>query len=194
MKGIIMNRYASVLFVLLLLFGCAQVSVKAPKDPIKLDISMRLDIYQHVQSDIDAIENLVTGGDNAKGDSSFLSIFVTDAYAADGLNPKVEQAALNRKERRSVLISWEQDGVIGENKMGLVEIRKQEKSSATIKELIEQENNDRKIIYEEIANKNGISNEEVQKMYAKRLQEDATAGTPIEVLNESDGTYSWKTK
>ena len=28
--------------------GCAKVQVQAPKEPIKVDITMRLDVYQHV--------------------------------------------------------------------------------------------------------------------------------------------------
>ena len=41
--------------------GCARVMVQAPKEPIKVDISMRLDVYQHIQNDIDDIESIVSG-------------------------------------------------------------------------------------------------------------------------------------
>jgi hypothetical protein len=34
----------------------------------------------------------------------------------------------------------------------------------------------------------------VQRLYAKRLQNDAPAGAPIEVLNEATSQASWKTK
>ena len=50
------------------------------------------------------------------------------------------------------------------------------------------------IIYKEIAASNMISVEEVQKLYATRLQEDAPSGTPIEVYSESSGSYQWKVK
>ena len=50
------------------------------------------------------------------------------------------------------------------------------------------------IIYQAVANKNNTSVEEVQKMYSKRLQNDAPSGTPIEVLNESTGAYEWRVK
>ena len=46
----------------LVLGGCASVQVNAPKEPIKMDISMRLDVYQHVVKDIDDIESIVAGG------------------------------------------------------------------------------------------------------------------------------------
>ncbi len=40
------------IFVML---GCARVSMVAPKEAIKLDVAMRLDVYQHVVKDIDSI-------------------------------------------------------------------------------------------------------------------------------------------
>ena len=59
-------KRAAILLVLtmFLSIGCATVRMKAPKEPIKVDISMRLDIYQHVQKDIEAIENIVSGADS----------------------------------------------------------------------------------------------------------------------------------
>ena len=81
--------------------GCARVRVEAPKEPIKVDISMRLDIYQHVEKDIDAIENIVSGppGEQKaadKGKQSFLSYFLETAFAEGSLSPEVEKAALRR--------------------------------------------------------------------------------------------------
>jgi len=181
----------SIVFIL----GCARVRVEAPKEPIKVDISMRLDIYQHVAKDIDEIENIVSGPKEKlqpKNGSSLLDYFVSCAYAQEGLSPQVQEAALRRKDRRSGLISLQEKGVIGENKLGFLELRGS--SSPDAEQLIEQENNDRMIIYAAVANKNGTSVEEVQKLYAKRLQQDAPAGTPIEVLNESSGVYEWKQK
>jgi uncharacterized protein YdbL (DUF1318 family) len=46
--------------------------------------------------------------------------------------------------------------------------------------IVGEENNDRMIIYKEIAAKNGTSVVDVQKLYAERLQAGAPAGTPIE--------------
>lgn len=168
------------LFVLLAFgLGCARVSVQAPKEPIKVDISMRLDIYQHIENDIDKIENMVTGDSSkGKGPQSFLNLGVTEAYADEGLSSDVQAAALRRKERRAELVALEQQGILGENRSGLVELRK---VGASIAFPINDENKDRMIIYRAVAEKNGSSVEEVQKLYAKRLQADAVPGTPIEV-------------
>jgi uncharacterized protein YdbL (DUF1318 family) len=177
--------------------GCARVRVEAPKEPIKVDISMRLDIYQHIQKDIDNIENIVSGSQEkakSKGDQSMLDYFAICAYAQEGLSPEVEQAALRRKARYAELISWQEKGMVGENKLGLLEIRKRQDATPKSEELIKAENNDRMIIYQSIAKKNNSPVEEVQKIYAKRLQQDAPQVTPIEVLNASTGAYEWKIK
>ena len=172
-----MRIILSLLVLLSFGLGCARVSVQAPKEPIKVDISMRLDIYQHIENDIDKIENMVSGESKGKGPQSFLNLGVTEAYADEGLSPDVQAAALRRKERRSDLVALQAQGIIGENKSGLIELRK---VGASIAFPINDENKDRMIIYRAVAEKNGSSVEEVQKLYAKRLQADAVAGTPIE--------------
>ncbi len=174
--------------------GCARVRVEAPKEPIKIDIAMRLDIYQHVEKDINAIEDIVSGPQNktkSPDNHSFLNYFIKAAYAQD-LSPEVEQAALRRKDRRQDLISWQVKAVVGENKSGLVEIRDSAAANDSLRLLVDMENKDRTIIYQAIAKKNGTSVEEVQKIYAKRLQTDAPAGTPIEIFNSSTLNYEWK--
>jgi uncharacterized protein YdbL (DUF1318 family) len=186
------NRMAVPVTVLLviLVMGCASVQVKAPKDPIKVDITMRLDVYQHVEKDIDSIEDIVSGKAAPKPKGGMqLNLLFTNAYAEEGLSADVEQAALRRRDRRDELVSWEQKGVIGENSMGLVEARSGQAPGG----LVSAENADRMVIYKGIAKKNGTSVEDVQKIYAVRLQEDAPAGTPIEIAAPA-GNRVWKTK
>jgi uncharacterized protein YdbL (DUF1318 family) len=180
----------------ILSLGCARIRVEAPEKPIKVDISMRLDIYQHIEKDITAIEDIVSGPkENAKtgkDNQSFLGSFVTLAYAED-LDPGVEQAAYRRKDRREQLSSYEAKGIIGENKSGLVVIRNPEAADAGAQQLTNAENSDRMIIYQGVARKNGSSVEEVEKLYAKRLQADAPSGTPIEAANDG-GAAEWRIK
>ncbi len=176
--------------LLLLGLGCARVRVEAPKEPIKVDISMRLDIYQHVQNDINDIENMVSGKDK----QSLLEYFTATAYAQEGLSAEVEQAASRRKDRRAEIVSWQSKKVIGENNMGLLEVRDPASADAGVNDLVGKENSDRMVIYREVARKNGASVEEVQKLYAKRLQSDAPAGTPIEALDAAEGQHQWRVK
>lgn len=181
---------------IILALGCARVKVEGSKEPIKIDISMRLDIYQHVQKDIDEIESIVSGAkqeSNPKNNQSRFR-FIQNAYAQEGLTPEVEQAALRRKDRRGELSDWQAKGVAGENKFGLVEIRNQPEASQALNELVKAENDDRLIIYSLLAQKNNTTLEEIKKIYAQRLQNDAPIGTPVEVLNASTGAYEWKIK
>ena len=190
-----MKNFWIMFVILVAFFGCARIRVEAPKEAIKLDISMRLDIYQHVAKDIDAIEDIVSGNEpkTAPGKKgSMLDIFVKDAYAQDSFGPEVEQAAYGRRDRKPQLDSLETSGAVGENKLGMVEIRVS--ADPSTQALVDAENNDRMVIYKAIAQKNGISIEEVQKIYAKKLQDGATSGTPVEILNESSGRYEWKIK
>jgi uncharacterized protein YdbL (DUF1318 family) len=197
-EGGAMRNLLILILVIFLTLGCARVKVEAPKEPIKVDISMRLDIYQHVAKDIDQIEDIVSGSKaktEAKEDKrSLLHYLVRYAYAEEGLSPQVEQAALRRKDRLQQLSPLEKDGVVGENKFGLVEIRKYSAATPQAKQLVDDENNDRTLIYESVAQKNGTSVREVQKIYGKRLRKDAPNGTPVESLNTSTGIYEWRIK
>ena len=181
---------ATAVFLAFLGVGCASVQVKAPKDPIKVDITMRLDVYQHVEKDIDAIEDIVSGKSAPKPkDGSKLDLFFTDAYAEEAIPADVEAAAIGRRDRRAELLMHEGEGHIGENRMGMVEARSSEAPAG----LVSAENADRLFIYRSISQKNGASLEDVEKLYAKRLQEDAPLGTPIEAVDAA-GNYSWKIK
>lgn len=180
------------LTVLIAATGCARLKVEGSKEPIKVDISMRLDVYQHVEKDIDAIENIVSGSavePQSKVFESITGFFVGEAYAADGLSPQVEAAALRRKDRLLALTSAQSQGIIGENKSALVEIMSPEGADSSMQDLVEAENSDRMAIYQALAGKNGTSVAEVQTLYAKRLQDSAPDGTPIQT---SSG--QWMTK
>ena len=169
--------------------GCATVKLKAPEEPMKIDITMRLDVYQHVQKDIDEIEDFVTGAGKVSDVPriiSFLDSFTATAYAEE-LPPEVEQAAVRRKNRRSGLIALEQRGEVGETSSGLVTVKSM--GDSTVGKLVRDENDDRMIIYKEIAAKNGTLVAEIQKLYAERLQKDAPSGTPIET-----GKNNWRIK
>jgi uncharacterized protein YdbL (DUF1318 family) len=184
-----MKQKITIMLAALAIVGCARVSVEAPKEPIKLDVTMRLDIYQHIERDIDAIENMVSG---TPGPQSWLDdILVKPAYAQEGLSPEVEEAALRRKERHPLVMGMEAKGLLGENAKGLVEVVGAGGVEAT--ELAKAENEDRMIIYRGIAAKNGTSTESVQTLYAQRLQSDAPSGTLIQVPDKA-GNLTWINK
>lgn len=178
---------------LLFLLGCARVNIESKK-PIKLDVTMRLDIYQHVAKDVTAIEDLISAPkpENAAvlPKTSLLFLGVEEAFAEEegGYPADVKVAIDARKARRNILVSLESQGVIGENIRGLVEV-KDTSSGGEASELVRDENSDRKKIYAYVASKNGVSEEETAKMFAQRIQTDAPQGTPVEQVNGS-----WVTK
>ncbi|MFC1708490.1 DUF1318 domain-containing protein [Candidatus Omnitrophota bacterium] len=189
--------YVAVVLCVIVSLGCARVSVEAPKEAIKLDISMRIDVYQHIQNDIDAIEDIVSGsgGDVSSTDQqSMLNFFLGTAYAQDELDATIKDAALRRKEKLPELQSLMSVGVIGENSFGLLEIVDTGAASSATEKLVEEENADRMIIYKELARKNNTPLKEIQGIYSLRLQEGVPSGAPIEVLNKTTGALEWKNK
>lgn len=179
-----MRMFYSLLIGTFVLIGCAHVQVDAPKDPIKMDITMRLDVYQHVVKDIDDIENLVSG-EKSSAAKKLSDLIIPPAHAED-MNPAVREAALRRKDRLAQVSSLEASGVLGEDRSALLALRG---SASEAGSLIDQENSDRLIIYRAIASQNGTPIEEVQRLYVQRLQANAPSGTPIET---SSG--EWTTK
>jgi len=180
-------------FILFFVFinSCAKVAIQSPKEPIKIDITMRLDVYQHIMKDIEDIDNIVYQDKKTNNQSSLISFFIDTAYA-QSVSKEVEEAALRRRDRLNQLTQLQKAGIVGENKDGLLEILKEIDESG--KSLVEDENTDRMIIYRALAKKNSVSVEEIQKLYAKNNQEKAPTGTPIEVLDAISGEYSWKIK
>ncbi len=170
-----MRMLYSFLISAALMLGCAHVQVEAPKDPIKLDISMRLDVYQHVVKDIDDIENIVSG-ENASVAKKLSDIVVPPAHA-DDISPEVREAALRRKNRLAQISALESQGILGEDRQAYLAVRK---PGAEAQALADQENADRRVIYQGISRQNGTTEADVQKLYAQRLQANAPAGTPVE--------------
>ncbi|MFH0941180.1 MAG: DUF1318 domain-containing protein [Candidatus Omnitrophota bacterium] len=191
--GLIMKATMALLFLL----GCARVTVDS-KQPIKVDVTMRLDIYQHVAKDVTAIEDMISAPIAGQGKTSFLFFGVDEAYAQEESDfPSDVMAAIElRKTRRNNLVIWEEKGAIGEGADGFVVVRDisiAEHAYPSYAEhvltIVEEENRDRKIIYEYVSNKNGAAQDETGRLFAKRIQADAPQGTPIEA---PDG--SWNTR
>lgn len=185
------NRFVwTTLGLLVITVGCASVEVKAPKEPIKMDIAMRLDVYQHVVKDVDDIESIVEGR-SSKSTAMVRSIdnfFVTNAYADDGtLSPEATEAAYRRRDRRGELTALEISGALGEGHSALVVARSAVDGRA--QQIMSEENIDRMIIYRAIAQKNGSSVDGVQKVYAERLREGLPSGAYFQNL---DGSWTQK--
>lgn len=191
-------------FVFLFFFGCSHKVDVSTKKPITVDVKMRVDVYHHVQKQANYIEDLVNGkkpipekNEDNNGSSSLFRI--KNAYAQQisksELTTKMLGAIKSRKERHQKLIKWQSKGILMEDNNGYIKINKSElnKQAEDIKNKIntiaENENNDRRIIYQEIANQNGITPVEVGRQFSYTHKNNAPSGTWIQ---EKDKTGNWK--
>ncbi|MBD3263591.1 MAG: DUF1318 domain-containing protein [Candidatus Omnitrophica bacterium] len=183
-------------FVLLFFFSvaCARLDV-ATKDPLKVDINMRVDVYQHVVKDVESINDQIYGTQDESKNLNFLPL-VQNAYAAD-VPSEVEEAIKNRKKRADKITEYFSKGYIGENRQALLEVAGVDKDipsdlKAEIKKLVDEENDDRQVIYEYTAKKNGIDIEEARKIFYKDDYKRAPSGSWFEVYQ--NGEFLWQRK
>lgn len=95
-----------------------------------------------------------------------------------------------RRARRESIQAWKQAKLIGENNSGLLQIRTADgKIDDAVREAIEAENTDRKLIFETIAKRENIPAEAVARRMAGRMNERAASGTWIQ-----DASGNWTVK
>ncbi len=175
----------------LLYAGCTQHTIRVEQEkPLRVDVNMRIDVYQHVLEQSNTIEDMI----NQPGGQSFLirtwqrlaSLdFTSSVYAQDSqFDDATMQAIKGRQERRDQIVSWGEQGIIGENNNGYVELYAQtglsDQQIEDLNQLIDLENKDRSVIYETLAKQQGTSVEEVGKVYSITLQKNAPSGMPIQ--------------
>lgn len=164
-----------------------------------IDAYIRVDI-RHIQEQADAVLDFVEGRTDtlerpAAGNANtswlnqavqFLSPFQT-AYARESLretSPEVERLARQMRERYSDLQALKRQEVIGENNKGYVEFRDRGaletvEARQEAEELVNEENDDRRALYQEIARLNAeqnVSVGEVERIFAQRRLERASSG------------------
>lgn len=170
---------------LVVLFGCARVMVET-KEPIRVDISMRLDVYQHVLRDVEAIEEQIYGNQEKQINSIFGTALV---YAAD----QVDSAIEGRRQRVGKIESYFEQGYIGENREAYLEIIG-DNVSDQVKSIISQENQDRRIIYKDTASRNNAPLDEVKKVFFQNHYQRAPSGWYFEIYDSSLRQYIWQKK
>lgn len=180
-------QFALVFFLVL---GCARVSIDTKK-PIQLDVKMRVDIYQHVAKDVASIEDMVSSETPVQKPDVVSWLFgVSQAYAQEEDYPQsVKDAIERRKLRKDELTQWLEKGVFGENNKGKVEVRDPGMADKTALAMMKEENADREMIYQYVADKNAASVASTAQVFSERIQKDAPKGTPIQT---SDGRWTVK--
>ena len=182
-------RNIVVLLLCVSLLACAKVSVET-KEPIKVDVNMRVDIYQHVVKDVDSINDQIYGDDDMELNHFF---FIQEAYAED-LSDEARAAIKRRKARRSQIEEYFVLGYAGENRNALLEVRAQlpSREQPTIKQTISDENADRAIIHKAVATKDKVDVQGVRRLFFEDDYKRALSGFLFEVLR--DGKYIWVEK
>jgi uncharacterized protein len=110
-------------------------------------------------------------------------------WASAGAASREDELKERFKERFPQLASLKQSGAIGETYEGYVEIVDKKSADKDAEKLVDEENKDRKELYDLIAKKEGVTREKVAERNAKRNFEKAKPG---EYLKGTDG--KWKKK
>lgn len=169
--------------------ACARVNLQTA-EPIKVDINMRVDIYQHVVEDVNNIQSQIYG---EKGKQINAVFGIEYAYAQD-YSSEVTAAIERRRERLTIIEEYFKEGYIGENKDAYLQIIADELSSdlkEKIGNIVTQENKDREIIYKATAEKNEAEVSQVRKIFFDDDYKRAPSGYWFEVYDEEKGEYIW---
>ena len=125
---------------------------------------------------------------------------ITVAYAQEGAlevsNASIRALKASIKARYPALIPYLQKGVMGENKVGFLEVRNREglslRDKAKVKQLVEAENKDRTALYKEVSKALQIDPtqiERLQKIFTKEWQKTVPSGTWVQT---EDGKWEKK--
>lgn len=158
----------------IVLGACALPPVKLETaEPLKVDISMRLDIYQH-------------GGEGAEAEPE------TAAADQEATEPDVET---RRRNRMSEIQTLKNSRLVGENRLGLLEILSQPPGSygEYVRETVAAENRDRSLLMQRMAQQEGIPIEDVRQRQATLFRNSSFQGEWIEV-RDGEQSYRWKQK
>ncbi len=90
------------------------------------------------------------------------------------------------RERLKDMVEMKKDGLIGENNLGYLTARSEDKKVA---ELVKEENADRKTVYDTIATKQKVSSKSIGQARAKQIAEKAKDG---EWLQDTKGKWYQK--
>jgi len=155
--------------VAVVLAACSNFGVNLNTDePIKVDIAVKLDVYQH--------------------------------QAAEKTQPSAEQTGAisveqRRRRRMGEIQNLKNNRIVGENHMGLIEIRTEPPGEFGnyAKRIVSEENEDRVSLMNQIASNESVSVTAIQERQAKLFRERAFAGEWIETW-KSGGGYAWVQK
>ena len=180
-------------FSFIFVLGCTKVKLETSK-PIKIDIKMRVDVYQHIVSEVNDIEQEIYGESEQK--LNLFRIGEEVAYAYEERPPEVKEAILSRKKRASLIEQYQKMGYIGENEKALLVVMKDTPQDVynEVEKLVEEENRDRMVIYKYMASKNNVPLEQIQEVFFNKHYQLAPQGSWFKIFDKEKEGYVWKKK
>ena len=194
-----------IVLVALAVISCARLSLRT-QEPIKVDINMRIDVYQHVVEDVESIEDEVyeEGPEQSDGNQVYeeeakqSNLFFGSGLAYAAERPSGRDGAIKRRRMRIArLNTYFIKGYVGENREAHLEMRVEDlpaELEREIKSTIKEENRDREKIYRAVAKKRGADVSEVRKVFFQDHYKRAPAGSWFEVQDKEKARYIWKKK
>ncbi len=179
------------LLLILAVIGCAKVSVETTK-PIQVDINMRVDIYQHVEQDVQSINDQIYGNSAMEMNSIFIAGYAYAQEVSEGIDAAIQR----RKVRANQILTYFEKDYVGENKDALLSLRDgiPEDMQTEVKNAVLAENKDRSIIYFETTKKNNADIAGVRKIFFDGDYKRAAKGYWFEVYDQTSGKHTWKKK
>src|SRR5690606_13300748 len=162
----------------LTLAGCKLPSVNlATNEPIKVDIDMRLDVYQH--------------GDGSSAPSPTPQPSTND----DNQQQRSTDPEERRRNRAADIQTFKNSRLVGERHDGLLEVLTEPSGEYGdyVRQTVARENSDRRAQMKIIAEEQKISLEEVQRAQGELWTNRSFSGEWIEVA-QPDGSWKWEQK
>ena len=149
--------------------GCAPFDVNVgTNEPLKVDMTMEVHVYQHGEKDEADEETRATYKDVIK----------------------------SLRDRSAEIQEMKDNRIVGENRMGLLEIRNLPGGDwgQRVKVAVDAENDDREFLIRHEASQKGVSEEEVRRMKWRHWQRKSFPGEWIEVQGDEPNSYQWVQK
>ncbi|MBD3245578.1 MAG: YnbE family lipoprotein [Candidatus Omnitrophica bacterium] len=163
------------------------------KDPLKVDINMRVDVYQHVVEEADSIEDQIYGDSPTQLNWLF---GIQNVYAQDS-GVQIEDAIAVRKELAPKVKRFFEAGYVGENRNGYIELIDMNiapEKKEEIQQVIEKENKARRQIYRVTAAKNNLEVSQVERIFFRDHYKRAASGDWFERYDKTKGKHVWEKK
>lgn len=159
--------------LILLLAGCETPSINlATDEPIKVEIDVRLDVYQH-------------GGEMVESDATTRPV-----------SEETADAMRDRKNRLAQIQTMKNNRIVGEARNGLIAILENPggEYGDYVREVVALENQDRLEVMQRAAEEENLPLPQIQARQAEVNRTRAFAGEYIEIQLPDGGTWQWVQK